>query len=81
MFYRYAWFSISIGIHSDYYEAPCRSRAVASRMSARRVKTPWWGEGRPYLDVGAGDEPGLVGQHLVDVVQQSEFGRRRLEAL
>lgn len=35
----------------------------------------------PYLDVGAGDEPRLVGQHLVDVVQETQAGRCRLQAV
>lgn len=35
----------------------------------------------PYLDVGAGDEPRLVGQHLVDVVQETQASWRRLQAV
>lgn len=37
--------------------------------------------GLPYLDVGAGDEPRLVGQNLVDVVQDTQAGWRRLQAV
>lgn len=35
----------------------------------------------PYLDVGAGDEPRLVGQNLVNVVQETQAGRRCLQAV
>lgn len=34
-----------------------------------------------YLDVGAGGEPGLVGQHLVDVVQEAQARGRRFQTL